>query len=112
MAVATKSTTAPPGPVASTTMSSGAEITGAVVSTTVTSNVWVVVLPLLSEAVAVTVVLPSPKVLPEGGLSVTGTSPSRSSTALAANVTTAPAGPVASTSMSPGTVRTGARFGK
>src|SRR5215208_1687644 len=72
-----------------------ARIVGAVVSRTVTVNVPVVVAPLLSVAVAVTVVVPMGNVLPEAWLSVTGSGPSSGSVAVTVNVTAAPAALVA-----------------
>src|SRR5947209_1447585 len=77
-------TVAPPGPVASAVMSAGSVSVGAVVSWTVTSNV------------------------PDAGRHVTGTLPSTASSADGEKVTAAPAGPVASSVMSPGSVSTGA----
>src|SRR3990172_9624007 len=72
---------APPGSVASTTTSGGAFRTGAVVSRTTTTKVASAALPLPSEAVHVTVDVPSGKVAPGAGAQVTGTGPSRSSVA-------------------------------
>src|SRR5215204_3652574 len=84
-------------------------IAGAVVSSTVTSNVVVPVLPSASVAAQVTVVSPSGKVSPEPLLQVTGTEPSTSSDAVGfVKVTDAPAGPVASRVMSSTDVTTGA----
>src|SRR5206468_3669203 len=88
-------------------MSSGTVTTGAVVSTTVTVKVADPVLSLLSVAEQVTVVTPSGKVLPDGGVQVAVIEPSTASLAVAVNVTTAPAGPVASVTMLLGTVITG-----
>jgi hypothetical protein len=56
-------------------------MTGAVVSRTVTVKLPEAVLPAASWALAFTVVVPSGKVLPEAGLSVTTTAPSVSSVA-------------------------------
>src|SRR5215208_2587661 len=47
-------------------------ITGAVVSRTITVNVPVALVPFGSLAVAVTVVVPIANVLPDGGVTVTG----------------------------------------
>jgi len=65
------------------------------------------VLPWLSVAVQVTVVVPNGNVAPELGLQLGVSDPSKLSAALAEKVTTAPLGLVASTVMSPGTVTTG-----
>jgi hypothetical protein len=46
-------------------------ICGGVASTTVTVNVQVELLPIASVAVAVTIVVPTGKVEPEGGFTVT-----------------------------------------
>src|SRR5215831_19468863 len=88
-------------------MFAGTVITGAVVSLTVTVNDAEATLPALSDAVHVTVVVPSGKVDPDAGVHVTGTTPSTSSSADAVYVTTAPAGLVASAVMFAGTVITG-----
>ena len=56
---------------------------GGVVSTTVTMNVVVASLPLVSCALHVTVVAPAAKVVPEAGEQLTGTAPSVSSVAVA-----------------------------
>src|SRR6185436_10219560 len=99
--------TAPAGLVASMTMRSGSVSTGAVVSTTSTTNAAEASLSAASEAVAVTIVRPSPKMLPDAKSTVTGTSPSTRSRADTVNVTIAPAGDVASVRMSSGTLTTG-----
>jgi len=57
----------------------------------------------------VTVVSPSGNVDPDAGVHVTGIAPSIGSAAVAANVATAPDGPVASTRMFPGTFTFGGR---
>src|SRR5882762_10417485 len=74
---------------------------------TSTSKVAVAVLPALSLALQLTVVVPIGNRLPDAGVQVTGTSPSTVSVAEAVKVTTAPAGLVASTVIAPGTVRVG-----
>src|SRR5206468_12549906 len=89
-------------------MSSGTVTTGAVVSTTVTVKVADPVLSLLSVAEQVTVVTPSGKVLPDGGVQVAVIEPSTVSVAVAVNVTTAPSLPVFSTRRSSELVTTGA----
>ena len=53
------------------------EVSGAVVSTTVIVKLAVPVLPLVSVAEQVTCVLPSGKVLPDGGLQTAGSVGSR-----------------------------------
>ena len=62
---------------------------GGVVSCTVIVKVSVAVLPALSVAVHVTVVIPSGKVLPDGRLQVGVMGPSTASLAVAVYVTTA-----------------------
>jgi hypothetical protein len=99
---------APRGPVASSVWSSGTVSTGAVVSTTVTENDPVAVLLCLSLALQSTCAEPKPNGDPLPGLHDTGTLPSTRSTALAAQVATAPVGPVASTVTSFGSVSSGA----
>jgi hypothetical protein len=84
----------------------GTVITGACVSTTVTLNRLVVVLPS-ERAEHVTAVVPNPKIEPDGGVHVTGIGRPRSSTADAVYVTVAPLKFWASTVMSAGTVTTG-----
>ena len=74
---------------------------------TVTVKDPVAVFPAPSVADAWTVVLPTGKVLPEAGTSVTGTLPLTRSVAEAENVTTAPEGAVASTVKLPGRASTG-----
>ncbi len=82
-AVAAKVATAPWAEVASTTRSGGSESTGPVLSRTVTLKVAVEVLPAPSVAVALTWVVPSGNVLPEGMLKLTASGPSRLSSAVA-----------------------------
>ena len=74
--------------------------------TTVTRNDLLVVWPSESVALHVTVVVPIGNVAPLGGVQVAGREPAKP-VAVAANVTTAPAGPVAATVMSAGTVTVG-----
>jgi hypothetical protein len=105
-AVATKVTTAA-GVVVSIVMSAGSVSTGAVVSVTVTMKLPDPVLPLVSVAEQVTVVLPTGNDEPLAGAHSGVIAPSTRSDALAANVTTVPA-PVASIVMSAGTLTTGA----
>ena len=66
------------------------------------------VLPWLSVAVQVTVVVPSAKVEPADGAQEAATMPSTLSSAFAEKVAAAPPGPVASSVMSEGTDTTGA----
>src|SRR5262249_35558169 len=63
--------------------------------------------PDASVAVHVTVVVPIANALPLGGTQATAGFGSKSSVAVALNVTTAPAGLVASAVIGPGTARTG-----
>src|SRR3972149_12305508 len=72
---------------------------GGVVSRTVTSKLPVAVLPDASLVEQFTVLVPTGNVLPAAGSQTTLTAPSPSSSAVASNGTTAPAGPVASTSV-------------
>ena len=81
--------------------------TGAVVSLTVTVNEAELVLPRVSLAVQVTVVVPSGKIEPLARVHVTGRTPSTASIAVAVYVNAAPEGPVASTVALAGTVITG-----
>jgi hypothetical protein len=99
--------TAPVGPVASTVAFAGTVRTGGAVSLTVTVNKAEPVLPCVSIAVQVTVVVPSGNVEPLAGLQLTGRAPSTLSVADAEYVNTAPVGPVPSTVAFVGTVRTG-----
>src|SRR5919198_684288 len=77
---------------------------GALVSATVTANVFVAVLARTSFAVHVTVVVPNGNVDPLDGLQVAATAPSTRSVADAVYVNAAPAGPVASSVAFGGTV--------
>ena len=96
-APAEKSAVAPPGPVASTVIEAGTVMAGAVVSSTVTVNEPVEVLPAESVAEQSTVVTPSANVELDAGTQSTETEPSTRSLAVAVNVASAPPGPVAST---------------
>jgi len=87
--------------------SPGTVTVGAVVSTTVTVNPPVAVLPDASRAVHVTGVEPSGNVAPDAGVHVTVGFGSLLSTAVAVKFATAPVGPVASTVIAAGTVSTG-----
>jgi hypothetical protein len=107
VAEAVKLTTAPAGPVASTTISAGTVRLGAVVSATVTGNVRLVELPCASVAEHVTVVVPMRNVLPEAGPHVVATAPSTMSEAVALYETTAPPELVASVVGTTGTVIVG-----
>src|SRR5262245_24664365 len=68
-------------------------ITGGSVASTVTLNVQVDVLPNMSAAVTVTAVVPTGKVLPDGGCTVTTGAPSQSSIADASKLYTTPSEP-------------------
>src|SRR5262245_58663433 len=85
MADAVKLTGAPEALVASTVMFAGTVTVGGVVSRTVTVNVLVPVLPWLSVALQVTVVVVAAKTEPLGGVHVTGRGPSMLSVAAAVN---------------------------
>src|SRR3954467_13772023 len=74
-------TFAPLGLVASTLTFACAEITGGVVSRTITLKVRVATLPAASRAVQVTTVVPSAKSVPDAGEHVTATLPSTRSVA-------------------------------
>ena len=95
-------------PVASTVTSGGGVSAGGVVSCTVTGNSPLLLLPALSVAVQVTVVVPIENVDPEGGSQpgVMESSPPTSS-ADATKSTTAPAPDVASSITKFGSARTG-----
>src|SRR2546422_989019 len=80
-------------------MSAGATIEGEVVSRTVTVKLAEFEFPEESVAVHMTVVVPRGNVEPDAGLHVGVIVPSTSSVAVAVSVTTAPLGPVASTTM-------------
>ena len=99
---------APVGPVASTVAFGGTVSTGAVVSVTVTVNVFVATFARASLAVQLTVVVPDGKIDPLAGVQVTATVPSTTSVADAVYVNAAPAGLVASTDAFAGTVIAGA----
>ena len=96
-AVAVKRPTAPPAEVASRVMSPGSTKTGAWVSLTVTLKVLLALLPRVSCAEQVTVVLPIGNVAPETGKHPTTRLPSTVSVADGfVKLTTAPLAPVAS----------------
>jgi hypothetical protein len=76
VAPAANVTAAPLGPAASAVMLGGRVSVGGVVSTIVTGKLALDALPRVSELVHVTIVAPTGKVLPEGGLHVTGRLPS------------------------------------
>jgi hypothetical protein len=101
-----KVTTAPMGLVAFTRMVDGSWSAGGVVSRTVIVKLPVPALPAASVATAVTVVVPSGKVLPEAGTALKLVTPTLS-VAEAVYVTSAPLGPVASAVMFDGTMTTG-----
>ena len=96
VADAWKDTTAPFGPSAGLVMSSGTVRSGGVSVLTVTVPPPLPTLPLLSVASQVTGVSPSGKTDPDPGVQVSATGPSTASVAVAAYVTAAPSGPVAS----------------
>ena len=89
-------------------MSAGTVTIGRVVSTTLILKLAEPVLPWASVTEQVTVVSPMANIEPEIGLQVGTRLPSTMSVALALKVTIAPAAPVASTTMSAGTVTIGA----
>jgi hypothetical protein len=101
-------TAAPPGLVACTVISDGTVNFGGVLSATVTLKEAEPTLPALSVTEHVTMAEPNMNVEPDEGVQVGVKEPSTTSNAEAVNVTTAPAGPVALTVMSAGTVTTGA----
>ena len=107
VALAAKLTDAPDGPVASTTMLAGTVTDGGVVSRTVTLKLADAVLLEASVAEHVTGVVPSPNVDGDGFEQLAVSAPLTLSLALAAKLTDAPEGPVASTTMSAGTVTDG-----
>src|SRR3989442_8811619 len=88
-------------------MSPGTVMCGGVVSRTVTANEDEPVFPWASLAVQSTRVVPSVNMNPEDGLQVAVTGPSTMSVAPTENGTVAPPDPVASTTMSRGTVSDG-----
>jgi len=102
-----KVTAAPPGPVPCMVMSDGSCRVGGVRSTTVTLKEPEPVLPALSVTEQVTVVEPKANVEPDAGEQFGASGPSTLSTAETVKLAIAPAGPVASRVMSPGTVTTG-----
>ena len=107
VAVAVNETTRPAELVASSVILAGNVSVGAVVSLTVMVNDAVPVLPAVSVAEQLTVVVAIGNVEPEAGVHVTGREPSTRSVAVAANVTTLPDALVASTVWFGGTVTTG-----
>src|SRR5205814_560127 len=76
---------------------------GGVVSRTVTVNVAEALLPAASCAAHATLVIPIANVVPDAGAHTVASLPSTLSVAVAANVTAAPFGPVASAVIGPGT---------
>src|SRR2546422_4472032 len=88
-------------------MAPGTVMCGGVVSRTVTANEDEPVFPWASLAVQPMRVVPSGNVDPEDGLQLAKTGPSTMSVAPTENVTAAPPGPVASETMSAGTVSAG-----
>ena len=84
----------------------GSVSTGAAVSVTVTWSEAEHLLPAGSVAVAVTVVVPRPKAVPDAGAQMAGRAPSTASLAVAEKVTGVP-GPEASTVTSPDVATTG-----
>jgi hypothetical protein len=107
LAVTSKLTSAPRGPVALTTMVSGTAMVGASL-VTMTVNSPLSCSPAKSVAVQDTMVFPMRKLLPFGGMH-TGVSAGCSvSVTVAAKSTMAPVAPVAATVMFAGTVRSGA----
>src|SRR5258708_16548699 len=82
-------------------------IAGGVVSRTVTVSDPDPTLPCVSVDWQFTVVVPSAKIVPDAGVQVTSRPPSTASTAVAENVTTAPAGLVASATTLPAVVTCG-----
>src|SRR5215212_511783 len=102
-------TSAPCGLVASIAGGADGSVNvGGVLSCTVTVNEPVASFPAASVALQLTVVSPSGNVEPEAGSHVTFTEPSTSSVADASNVTSAPFGPVASSTLLPGSINSGA----
>ena len=75
---------------------------------TVTLKPPIAVLPCASVASQLTGVVPIGNVLPEAGVQMTATAPSMASSAVATKSTSAPAGEVAGTERSVGSVSTGA----
>src|SRR5690348_9797804 len=87
----------------------GSSTVGGVVSVTVTVNAALLALPCASVAEQVTVVAPMAKELPLAGTQLGATAPSTRSAAVAAKVTAAPAGPVASAATAAGKESAGGR---
>ena len=83
-------------------------MTGAVVSRTMTRNVFVALKPCVSAAVAVTMLVPSANVLPLAGFRAGVSAPSSASLAVTVKLTALPPAFVASIVMVAGTVITGA----
>jgi len=100
-------TTAPNGPVASSVIFAGRVSVGGVVSCTVTVKLPFAVLPRVSDAEQLTVVVVIGNVLPEDGAQITEREPSTMSVAEVENVATAPDGPVASSVIFAGRVSVG-----
>ena len=92
----------------STTIFAIGEMTGGVVSCTVTLKPPLTVLLFESDAEQVTEVVAIANTLPEDGAHVTGNAPSTTSFAVAVKFTVAPAALVASTVISAGKDRVGA----
>jgi len=98
---------APLEEVAIAVMDAGSNGTGGVVSATVTLKLALDELPWASVATHVTGFVPTGNVDPDAGMQFGVTAPSTRSVAVAANVTTAPFGPVASAVTLDGTVGSG-----
>ena len=107
-AVMANDTAAPAADAASAVRSPGTKSAGAVVSRTVTVNESVDLFPVPSCAEHCTVVVPSAKTLPLTGEQVIDGEAVTASVADATNDTTLPAAAFASSTMSDGTVRSGA----
>jgi hypothetical protein len=107
VAVAANVNGAPVVPVASIAAFAGTVTTGAVVSTTVTVNVFVEMFERLSAALQFTVVAPNGNVDPLAGVQLTVTLPLTLSIADVVYVNAAPVGAVASTVALAGTVMIG-----
>ena len=107
VAVAEYTTDAPEFAVASTVMFAGIDRTGGVVSRTVMVNDPDEEFPAVSCDEQLTVLIPSGNVELDAGAQVTVVAPIAASSAVAVNETAAPPGPVASTVMLEGSVKTG-----
>jgi hypothetical protein len=107
LAETVKFTAMPEASVVSTVIFAGKFKVGAVVSTAETLKLAVPVLPCVSVAEQLTVVVPNANVEPEVGKQAWVFTASSGSVAEVLYVTTAPAGPVASTLKSAGTVHSG-----